>query len=48
MSKNTPPQSDSNIFCKVSINNDGNWIYGIITYINLDKNIAEVFLPAIL
>ncbi|HPD00461.1 MAG TPA: PilZ domain-containing protein [Acetivibrio sp.] len=46
MSKNTPTQSDSNIFCKVSINNDGNWIYGIITYLNLDKNIAEIFLPA--
>ena len=46
MSKNTHPQTDSNIFCKVSINNDGNWIYGIITYINLDKNIAEIFLPA--
>ncbi|NMB33996.1 MAG: PilZ domain-containing protein [Clostridium sp.] len=46
MSNNLTPQSDSNIFCKVSINNNGNWIYGLITYINFDKNIAEVFLPA--
>jgi len=39
-------QSDSPIFCRVSINNDEKWVHGIITYINLDKNIAEVFLSA--
>lgn len=46
MSNNLPPQSNSTIFCKVSINNDQKWVHGIITYVNLDKNIAEIFLPA--
>jgi len=37
------PQNDSPIFCRVSINNDEKWVHGIITYINMEKNIAEIF-----
>jgi len=40
------PQNDSPIFCRVSINNDEKWVHGIITYINMEKNIAEIFLSA--
>jgi len=43
--KRSPDTKKSTIFCKVSINNNQNWIHGIITYINLDKGIAEIFLP---
>lgn len=46
MSNNLPPQNDSSIFCRVSTNNDEKWVHGIITYINLDNSIAEVFLSA--
>ncbi|GAE89053.1 type IV pilus assembly PilZ [Acetivibrio straminisolvens JCM 21531] len=46
MSSDLLPQIDSPIFCRVSINNDEKWVHGIITYINLDKNIAEIFLSA--
>lgn len=46
LAKNIPEQDTSIIFCKVSINNDEKWVHGIITYINLDKSIAEVFLSA--
>ena len=41
-----PKQSRNITFCKVSIDNDTVWIHGIITYINLEKNIAEIFLSA--
>ncbi|TYQ15392.1 UNVERIFIED_CONTAM: PilZ domain-containing protein [Acetivibrio alkalicellulosi] len=41
-----PEQSTSVTFCKVSIDNDKKWIHGIITYINFEKNIAEIFLSA--
>lgn len=46
LAKNIPEQDTSVIFCKVSIDNDDKWVHGIITYINLDKSIAEVFLSA--
>ncbi|MFZ5989765.1 MAG: PilZ domain-containing protein [Bacillota bacterium] len=46
MAKNTPEHNTSTIFCKVSIDGDDKWVHGIITYINLDKNIAEIFLSA--
>lgn len=36
----------STMFCRVCIDDSQNWIHGIITYINLDKSVAEIFLPA--
>lgn len=44
--KKTPDSKKSTLFCRVSINDNSDWVQGIITYINLDKNIAEIFLPA--
>jgi c-di-GMP-binding flagellar brake protein YcgR len=41
-----PEQNASVTFCKVSINDDEKWVHGIITYINLEKSIAEIFLSA--
>ncbi|MDQ2085778.1 PilZ domain-containing protein [Herbivorax sp. ANBcel31] len=46
MKKIRPEQSRGITFCKVSIDNDSTWIHGIITYVNLEKNIAEIFLSA--
>lgn len=46
MNKNPKNSKSSTIFCRVSINDNQNWVHGIVTYINLDKNIAEIFLPA--
>jgi len=34
------------IVCKVLINNDSDWIHGIISFINLKKNIVEIFLSS--
>lgn len=46
MPKKLKDSKSSTIFCRVSIDNDPNWVHGIVTYINLDKSIAEIFLPA--
>ncbi|AUG57567.1 PilZ domain-containing protein [Acetivibrio saccincola] len=46
MRKIKPEQNRGITFCKVSIDNDATWIHGIITYINLEKKIAEIFLSA--
>lgn len=46
MRKKTQDSKKSTLFCRVCINDSENWIHGIITYINLDKSIAEIFLPA--
>lgn len=46
MEKNKPEQNRGITFCKVSIDDDSAWIHGIITYINLEKSIAEIFLSA--
>lgn len=45
MPKKSPDSKRSTIFCKVSINDNQNWVQGIITYISLDKSVAEIFLP---
>jgi hypothetical protein len=44
--KNSSDQKKSTIFCRISIENNQNWIHGIITYINLEKGVAEIFLPS--
>lgn len=46
LTKSSQDTKHSTIFCRVSINDDDKWVHGIITYINLDKSIAEIFLPA--
>lgn len=44
--KKSTDQKKSTIFCRISIDNNQNWINGIITYINLEKGVAEIFLPS--
>lgn len=46
MSKYSSDKKSTTKFCRVSINDEQKWVHGIITYINLDKSIAEIFLPA--
>ncbi|WP_010243598.1 PilZ domain-containing protein [Acetivibrio cellulolyticus] len=46
MAKHSTDPKSNTIFCRVSINDDQKWIHGIITYVNLDKRVAEIFLPA--
>ncbi len=46
MSKNSSNRKSTTKFCRVSINDEQKWVHGIITYINFDKSIAEIFLPA--
>ncbi len=44
--KKSQDSKSSTIFCRVSVNDNQNWVHGIVTYINLDKSVAEIFLPA--
>lgn len=44
--KNSSKKKSSTKFCRVSINDEQKWVHGIITYISLDKSVAEIFLPA--
>jgi len=46
LSKYSSDRKSSTKFCRVSINDEQKWVHGIITYINFDKSIAEIFLPA--
>jgi c-di-GMP-binding flagellar brake protein YcgR len=42
--KNTFQSNDSVVFCKLYLENADEWVHGIITYIHLEKKIAEVFI----
>lgn len=46
MPKKNSSQEDSIIYCRVCINNSDEWVHGILTYINVNRGIAEIFLPA--
>ena len=46
LNKKSKDPKNSTIFCRVSIDDNDDWVHGIVTYINLDKNVAEIFLPA--
>lgn len=35
---------DDSLFCRIYIENTGNWIDGVLTYVNLEKNVADIFL----
>jgi hypothetical protein len=36
---------DDSLFCRIYIENTGKWIDGILTYVNLNKNVADIFVP---
>jgi hypothetical protein len=36
---------NDDIFCKVFLNSSDAWISALLTYVNLEKNVAEIFLP---
>lgn len=36
---------NSDMFCKIFIDSNNSWINGLLTFINVDKKVAEIFLP---
>lgn len=40
------PLNEQSLFCRLSIGDETNWIDGILTYVDIEKGVAEVFLSS--